>query len=115
MATLADAGGITADNIREEIARLRRTWSGGESVDSLADAASDLLGEEAATLDLVDRCQLNQVIQICRSATSLSDAGRKLFAISRQDKARPNDADRLRKYLGRFDLSFDSVRDFRQT
>ncbi|BAL24874.1 RNA repair transcriptional activator RtcR [Azoarcus sp. KH32C] len=111
MATLADAGRITEDNVRDEIARLRATWSGGEAVDH----AEDLLGERVTTLDLFDRCQLNRVIEICRSAASLSDAGRKLFAVSRQDKARPNDADRLRKYLGRFDLSFELVRDFRKT
>jgi len=33
-----------------------------------------------------------------------------LFAASRQDKRTPNDADRLRKYLARFDLTFDDLR-----
>lgn len=37
------------------------------------------------------------------------------IAVSHRDKARPNDADRLRKYLGRYDLSFEFVRDFRKT
>ena len=68
-----------------------------------------VLGEAADALDLFDRCQLNTVIEICRESASLSEAGRKLFAVSRQEKKQPNDADRLRKYLARFGLEFDAV------
>ena len=42
---------------------------------------------------------------MCRGAKTLSEAGRRLFAVSRQDKRNPNDADRLRKYLARFGLT----------
>jgi transcriptional regulatory protein RtcR len=41
---------------------------------------------------------------ICRRAESLSEAGRLLFAQSRQQKKLTNDADRLRKSLLRFGL-----------
>jgi len=47
---------------------------------------------------------------VCRTAASLSAAGRILFAGSRQDKRSHNDADRLRKYLARWDLRFDELR-----
>ena len=47
---------------------------------------------------------------MCRTAASLSAAGRILFASSRQDKQRRNDADRLRKYLARWGLHFDNLR-----
>ena len=56
--------------------------------------------ERAAALDRFDRVQLADVVAVCRAA-SLSAAGRILFASSRQDKQRRNDADRLRKYLAR--------------
>ena len=39
----------------------------------------------------------------------MSDAGRKLFAVSRDTKAKPNDADRLRKCLAKFGLSWETV------
>jgi sigma54-dependent transcription regulator len=39
----------------------------------------------------------------------LAAAGRQLFQASRQSKARANDADRLRKYLARFDLQWDGL------
>ncbi|CDG80917.1 transcriptional regulatory rtcr domain protein [Janthinobacterium agaricidamnosum NBRC 102515 = DSM 9628] len=39
----------------------------------------------------------------------MSDTGRKLYAVSRDAKVRPNDADRLKKYLSRSGLSWDTV------
>ena len=46
---------------------------------------------------------------MCRSARSLSAAGRELFAASRKNRTSTNDADRLRKYLARFGLSWEQV------
>lgn len=43
---------------------------------------------------------------------TLSEAGRVLFASSRQTKASSNDADRLRKYLQRFGLGFAELSAF---
>ena len=60
-------------------------------------------------LDEFDRFQLAGVLKTCRSSPSLSEAGRRLFAQSRQRKAKPNDADRLRKYLARFGLRFQDL------
>ena len=53
---------------------------------------------------------LAEVLAVCREAGSLSEAGRKLFAVSRQEKKVANDADRLRKYLSRFGLEAQGVR-----
>ena len=100
MATLADNGRITLEGVSEEIARLRQSWHGD---DPQPTTLPDL------DLDLFDRYQLAAVLTICRQSASLSEAGRKLFAVSRQQKKQPNDADRLRKYLARFDLSWDAI------
>lgn len=109
MATLAPAGRITVEVVEEEIERLRRSWR-----DEVADPGNSLLqavvGEETtARLDLFDRVQLAEVVRICLSAPTLSEAGRKLLAFSRQGKKSSNDAERLRKYLGRFNLDWDGV------
>ncbi len=56
-----------------------------------------------------DRVQLTEVLRVCKSSRSLSEAGRRLFAVSRQAKKRANDADRLRKYLGKFGLKWGDV------
>jgi len=47
---------------------------------------------------------------VCRSAPSLSAAGRELFAASRSERTSVNDADRLRKYLSRFELDFAELK-----
>jgi transcriptional regulatory protein RtcR len=62
-----------------------------------------------ASLDRFDRVQLEDVLAVCRVASSLSAAGRTLFDRSRERKSVPNDADRLRKYLARFDLEWSEL------
>jgi len=106
MATLADAGRINEDGVVEEIGRLSASAAPGPATD----ASAEVLGEEAAALDLFDRLQLNAVIDVCRRSTSLSAAGRVLFDVSRRERKQANDADRRRKYLLRFGLDFEGVR-----
>jgi len=65
--------------------------------------------EGLAALDRFDRVQLEAVVQVCRTARSLSDAGRTLFAASRAARSSTNDADRLRKYLARFGLTMKAI------
>ena len=102
MATLAEQGRINDALVEEEVQRLAHHWR-GES--ALPDLPVDI-----SKRDLFDQRQLETVIAVCRRSQTLSEAGRELFAISRQKKANPNDADRLRKYLARFGLSWESVR-----
>jgi transcriptional regulatory protein RtcR len=61
-------------------------------------------------MDRFDRTQLKDVLTVCAQAGSLSDAGRILFAASRKRRKTKNDADRLRKYLAKFDLTFDGIK-----
>ena len=68
-----------------------------------------MLGSAADTLDRFDRAQLEDVLEVCLHSRSLSEAGRTLFAVSRTRRRTVNDADRLRKYLARFDLDFDTI------
>ena len=108
MATLSPRGRIDVDCVESEIARLKRLWSasGAEAADGLA----GLLGEEqAAAVDPFDRVQLAEVLRVCRASRSLSEAGRSLFAASRLRRSSANDADRLRKYLARFGLDWETV------
>ncbi|MBM7117759.1 RNA repair transcriptional activator RtcR [Archangium primigenium] len=108
MATLAPGGRITREGVDEECERLRANWSSDAGpARAGADVVAEVLGaERAEALDRFDRAQLAEVLAVCREARSLSDAGRLLFAQSRAQKKSVNDADRLRKYLARFDLSW---------
>lgn len=123
MATLAKGGRISEPEVLDEIERLRASWAsparaaasptasrpGSDEPDEPDLVAAALGPEEAAALDRFDRVQLADVLRVCQLSTSLSAAGRLLFASSRARKAAPNDADRLRKYLARFGLSWARV------
>lgn len=106
MATLAAGGRITTELVEEEIGRLKSQWQ--PCVDDRNTGSLNGL-VDPAQLDEFDRAQLEVVVRVCRDAKSLSDAGRKLFAVSRKSKSQPNDADRLRKYLARFNLSWNDL------
>ena len=112
MATLASQGRITIDVVDEETVRLGRLWGGARR--GATAAASDALlealcGDRLAGIDRFDRVQLADVLRVCASARSASDAGRTLFQASREQRTSSNDADRLRKYLKRFGLEFAQI------
>lgn len=93
--------------VSREIDRLKRTWGSSQN---RTDSLEKLLESDALdSIDPFDRIQLAYVVDTCRSSRSLSDAGRKLFAASRQQRSSTNDADRLRKYLNRFALDWHKV------
>ncbi len=109
MATLAAAGRIGADDVKEEIGRLEAAWR-RETAPPGDDLLAELFGaDRLAAIDLFDRVQLAAVVRVCRESRSLSAAGRTLFAASRAAKASTNDADRLKKYLARFGLLWDQI------
>ena len=110
MAALADGGRITELDVDEEIARLASGWAPA-AADRPTHLTRLLPPDHLDRIDLFDRLQLEQVIEVCTTSASLSAAGRRLFAVSRDAKAKPNDADRLRKYLARFGLTWNAIRD----
>jgi transcriptional regulatory protein RtcR len=108
MATFASGGRITVKIVEGEIQRLQSAWN-ERDVDR-ADPIGDLLGHaKLKEIDRFDRIQLSEVVKICAASQSLSEAGRKLFDVSRTRKQTANDADRLRKYLARFGLDWEAV------
>ncbi len=111
MATLAPRGRIRVEEVAEEIARLRESWHrpGAASGVESADLAAVLSAEAVAELDPFDRVQLGYVVAVCQRCRTMSEAGREIFAVSRNKRAVTNDADRLKKYLGRFGLTFEGV------
>ena len=120
LATLADNGRIGIALVEAEIQRLRWQWQAVGQPASASDTASrnvaddvvlsELLGERADTLDHFDAMQLQAVIALCRQHPSISEAGRALFHVSRHQRSVVNDADRLRKYLLKFGLTWEALR-----
>ncbi|MDP9835566.1 transcriptional regulatory protein RtcR [Neorhizobium huautlense] len=111
MGTLAPQGRITIDVVSDEVLRLKTAWG----LDTQKHADDELLinmlgAERAAALDLFEVAQLATVLKTCRDHATASAAGRALFAHSRLEKKSSNDADRLSKYLARFELKFEDIR-----
>ena len=111
MGTLSKGARISTELVREEVQRLQDFWT-GDSPQRGTDSALEgvLSSEQVERLDLFDRLQLERVLEVCRESRSLSDAGRTLFHASRSKKTTSNDADRLRKYLARFNLDWSRIR-----
>jgi transcriptional regulatory protein RtcR len=111
MATLAPGNRINVATVEEEIQRLETAWRNSTPNEDESVLAAIFGPERTAELDRFDCVQLAEAIRICRRSKTLSEAGRRLFSVSRTRKTSPNDADRLRKYLGRFGLGWDDLRD----
>jgi transcriptional regulatory protein RtcR len=110
MATLSLGGRISVDDVEEEIDRLLASWQGTSTTkDSNSTLESCIPPDRLAEIDLFDRTQLAQVLEVCRQARTMSEAGRQLFSASRKRKSSSNDADRLRKYLARFGLEWSEI------
>ncbi|WP_368884975.1 RNA repair transcriptional activator RtcR [Providencia vermicola] len=103
MATFAERGRITKEVVDEEIIRLKSLWG---------TKTTHALPPEIGEIDLFEQPQLATVLEVCYRSSSLSEAGRMLFSVSRLQKKQPNDADRLRKYLARFGLDWDKVKNY---
>lgn len=112
MATLATAGRISEVDVRQECDRLRKLWQPQAApVDTGASQVLEqvLSDEKIEQLDLFDRVQLAAVLKVCRECRTMAEAGRRLFAVSRQARTSLNDSDRLKKYLARFGLGWDDI------
>jgi transcriptional regulatory protein RtcR len=112
MATLADHGRIGIALVEAEVERLKWQWQTFETEDTSHHPGEDLsrlMGDQQDRTDLFDRLQLQEVIKVCQRHASLSDAGRALFQISRTQRSVVNDADRLRKFLMRFGLTWEQL------
>ena len=111
MGTLAHSGRITEAIVMEEIERLKGRWRRDEPNADATEIAGLIGRERLEDIDLFDQAQLATVIRVCRQSRSMSEAGRKLFAVSRLAKASNNDADRLKKYLVRYGLGWSDIRE----
>lgn len=108
MATLANGGRVTCEDVNKEIQRLEKLWSNQQQ--QAFSLCKQFLPNTWQQIDDFDLFQLEAVLAVCQQANSLSEAGRQLFAQSRQQKASSNDADRLKKYLAKFELEWNTIK-----
>lgn len=111
MATLSESGRINDDLVADEMKRLQAQWHGVAVRSNDVEMLSKLFdADELEAMDLFDQLQLSAVLAVVSKHPNLASAGRELFAVSRLEKAKPNDSHRLRQYLKKFGLGFDQLR-----
>ena len=107
LATLSSGELIRSETVEKEIQRLKQLWSiqTTQSEFKEKDVLLKYLDQaQLSEIDEFDQIQLRGVLQVCENAKSMADAGRQLFAASRQQRNTTNDSDRVKKYLARFGL-----------
>lgn len=116
MATLADGYRITVADVEVELQTLGR----GTQVEAVGSSKRRhtlswvrrvLTGDAVDVADLFDLNTLEGVLEVLRDTHSMADAGRRLFAASRLQKANRNDSDRVRKYLAGWGLDYRSCKE----
>ena len=109
MSTLAPGGRITKEVVQEEISRLKVLWSATET-DINKKLLNEVIGvDKTEQLDRFEKVQLADVLKVCKESKSMSEAGRKVFAVSRKNKRKTNDSDRLRKYLAKYNIKWNDI------
>ena len=109
LATLAPGGRIDRKTVDSELSRLREEV---EAPSGAKGSCDQFLGPGCRELyDPFDLVQLEYTIEVCCSSANISEAGRKLFPVSRNLRKTRNDTDRLTKYLAKFGLSFDKIKE----
>jgi transcriptional regulatory protein RtcR len=109
MSTLAPGGRITKEVVHEEISRLKVWWRTAET-DINKKFLNEVIGaDKTEQLDRFEKVQLADVLKVCKESKSMSEAGRKIFAVSRKNKRKTNDSDRLRKYLAKYNIKWNDI------
>lgn len=111
MHTYSIHGIIDMKNVEREIEHLEHLWGRRyEWIQGMefphVTRVQERIGRE---LDLFEKVQLEKVLEICLSCDQRSEAGRKLFAVSRLKKTSVDDTARLNKYLKSFNLTWDDL------
>ncbi|MEM9103851.1 MAG: hypothetical protein AAGB12_16205 [Pseudomonadota bacterium] len=111
MATLAEGARIQVEDVKQEVQRLHQQWNASEDAFKSIHLDQFLTQDTIAKIDNFDKKQLQYVIEVCHKHSSLASAGRELFNISRLEKKVANDSSRLQKYLAKFNLKFQNLRE----
>lgn len=114
MGTLANGGRITIDVVDDEISRLNSKWNICNAQEASPHKPhliiEPILGSGSCdTMDYFEQVKLASIIEICQSSSSMAEAGRKLFNISRSNKTSNNDSHRVKQLLRKFGLTFSDI------
>ena len=111
MGTLSDAGVINEDVVASEIRRLKVSWNaiGGKGSD--VDWASEILGNKALSINMMEKMKFNLVVKICQESERATHAASKLYGTD-DGNAPKNPASALTKYLEKSSLTFEQLKSY---
>lgn len=109
MSTLAEDNRIDTNDVEKEIIKLKKIWE-TPGIPVKDNRVEKILTEKISDLDRFEKVQLADVLDVCLSSSSLSEASRRLFSVSRLKKKSSNDTDRLKKYLEKFGFTWKSLK-----
>lgn len=122
MGTLAQDGEIRPTDVEREIRRMAPTVS-AEAPTAPTEPVSAQAGLEAEDpylksllgngyserMDAIEIATLKYVLDVCRTSASAAEAGRRLYNVSRDNRATANDSDRITKFLKTYKLKFSQL------
>lgn len=122
MGTLAQDGEIRPADVEREIRRMAPTVS-AEAPTAPTEPVSAQAGLEAEDpylksllgsgyserMDAIEIATLKYVLDVCRTSASAAEAGRRLYNVSRDNRATANDSDRIAKFLKTYKLKFSQL------
>jgi len=108
MATLSEGGRITELDVKNEIEELSERWA----VDDTHGSNTPLMDKVLPNLeiDLFDRAQIEIVLRVVKETATMADAGKRLFAVSREEKSTKNDSHRVRTLLLKWGLNHQTLK-----
>ncbi len=109
LCTFAQGSRIDLLSVEKEVERLKNLWRFNRENNFEEILLSVMSPEQLDLIDPFDRPTLSHVVTTCQNTNSLSEAGRVLYSVSRCLRKTTNDADRLKKYLAKFSLSWASL------
>lgn len=112
MAALSDGGRITTAIVNEEISRLEKKWSHRKTteIESKSNILVEILPPKVlSNMDYYEQEKLAIVLNTCKVANSMAEAGRTLFNKSRQSKSSANDSHRVKQILSKYNLTFSDI------
>ncbi len=111
MATLSEGGRITQEVVEEEIDRLLRKWQSATPMDDGMILLKKILPKKTIeTMDLYEQISIAALVKVCSESSSMAEAGRRLFNVSRLEKSSINDSHRVRQILQRYGIEFDDCK-----
>jgi transcriptional regulatory protein RtcR len=108
MATMAEGGRILLSDVADEIAVM--AGSSPADVGIAADTPLVAIALAGRQMDRYEAAQAEVVLRAVVETTSMADAGRILFAVSRESKKSTNDSHRVRTLLTGWGLEYKDVK-----